>query len=122
MQKTIHKTVAANAAATGKTRLGFIAEAFPGATVEVARVVLEQVGAADANINLELAGNKVFASDISVSAAGTAEGHTPDQNEYAADETDALEADVTTASSTTSSTYDMTVVLKIHGETHGRSP
>lgn len=115
MQTIIHETVGANAASTGTTLLGYIAEAFPGATVEIDRVILEQVGAADASINLELAGNPVFSSAISVASAGTAEAHTPDQNEFAASETDALQADVTTASGTTSSTYNMTVKAKVYG-------
>lgn len=112
-ERHVHERMGITANSTGRTVIGHIAEAFPRDTVEVVRVVVEQLNAADADWNVELGGNDVFSAEQSVSSADTPEGFVPDQNRFDADETSQIALDVSTAGS--AGGLHVTVVTKAKG-------
>lgn len=98
-QRHIHERMEIASDATGQTVIDHIAEAWPRDTVEVVRVVVEQVGAADADWNVRLGDLEVFDGDQTVGAADTPEAFVPDQNRFGADEASQIALDVSTAGS-----------------------
>jgi hypothetical protein len=93
------KTVNDDPATADTTTICTLGSLFFTGPAEVTRVLCEQTGAADAQWNVELGGNDLFANEQSVDAADTVESFVPDQNEYSSTESDQLAVSVSTAGS-----------------------
>lgn len=101
--------VAADAVAT--TTIDLLQAYKYGGGVTVLAVVVEQTNNADAEFNVELEGNDLFAAEQSVAAADTPEEFIPDQNRDAHDDTGVrLAVDVSTAAAAAGDELNISVL------------